>query len=173
MARTSYSNVLSLADAAQSWNFDLIFPQIPGSNGQQKLLTFKCKTAELPSSKIEPIGIEHEGGAHDRTAAAVEPFALRFGTGIGLGRHLGNLPAKFRFGGITPFQFRPRGLGPVTPRGGDFEIVGDFNHAVQSRKFGHESPRQLTTRHVAAEVRRRSSARFGPGSPPPYVGGYY
>lgn len=61
MGRTSYQNVLALRDAAQSWNFDLFFPSVPGSNGQAQNLTYKCKTTALPSSKINPIGIELHG----------------------------------------------------------------------------------------------------------------
>lgn len=61
MPRTSYANILQLPDAAQSWNFDLFFPQIPGSNGQARNLSYKCKTSELPTSKIEPVDIELHG----------------------------------------------------------------------------------------------------------------
>lgn len=60
MARTSYAKVLALPDAAQTWNFDLFFPLIPGS-GTADDLTVKCKTTALPGSKIEPVEIELHG----------------------------------------------------------------------------------------------------------------
>lgn len=61
MARTSHSNVLALADAAQQWNFDLFFPSIPGSTGVNRNLTYKCKTTSLPGSKIDPVDIALHG----------------------------------------------------------------------------------------------------------------
>jgi hypothetical protein len=61
MARTSYANILALPDAAQSWNFDLFFPSIPGSTGVARGMTYKCKTTALPSSAIEAVGIELHG----------------------------------------------------------------------------------------------------------------
>lgn len=63
MSRTSYSDVLSLRDAAQQWNFDLFFPSIPGTSGggAPREMTIKCKSTTLPSSKIEPVGIELHG----------------------------------------------------------------------------------------------------------------
>lgn len=62
MARTSYQNVLALADAALSYNFDLFFPSIPGgSPNDAKALTYKCKTSEIPSSSIAPVKIDLHG----------------------------------------------------------------------------------------------------------------
>jgi hypothetical protein len=51
---------MALPDAAQTWNFDLIFPFIPGANDSQTL-TVRCKTTSLPGSKIEGIDIELHG----------------------------------------------------------------------------------------------------------------
>lgn len=70
MARTSHANVMSLPDAAQSWNFDLRFPNIPGSNLSAEQLTFKCKTTSLPSSAIEPVKIELHGVAKQEAGRA-------------------------------------------------------------------------------------------------------
>jgi len=61
MARTSYDNIQNLPDAAQSWNFDLFFPTVPGTSGIARSMTYKCKTTALPSSSIEPVGIELHG----------------------------------------------------------------------------------------------------------------
>lgn len=69
MARTSLANVLALQDAAQSWNFDLFFPTIPGGGDNQKL-TYKCKTTELPASNIEPVKIELHGVAKQEAGRA-------------------------------------------------------------------------------------------------------
>lgn len=78
MARTSYQNILALRDAAQSWNFDLFFPTVPGASGQSNGLTYKCKTSAIPSSKINPVAVELHGtkkqeagnAAYDHTMTA-------------------------------------------------------------------------------------------------------
>jgi hypothetical protein len=61
MARTSMADVLSLPDSAQSWNWDLFIPTIPGSSIDPKLLTFKCKSTEIPGFAIEPVDISLHG----------------------------------------------------------------------------------------------------------------
>jgi hypothetical protein len=63
MARTSYQNILALPDAAQSWNFDLFFPSIPGSSIDPTGLTYKCKTTSLPASSTDFVKIELHGTA--------------------------------------------------------------------------------------------------------------
>lgn len=70
MARTSNANIQSLPDAAQTWNFDLRFPSIPGSSLSAEQLTFKCKTATLPASSIEPVKIELHGVAKQESGRA-------------------------------------------------------------------------------------------------------
>lgn len=70
MPRTSHANVLSLPDSAQTWNFDLRFPSIPGSSIPAERLTFKCKSTSLPSSAIEPIKIELHGVAKQEAGRA-------------------------------------------------------------------------------------------------------
>lgn len=59
MGRTSYAQICALPDSAQTWNFDLFFPTIPGFGANN--LKFKCKTTVLPTSKIEPIEINLHG----------------------------------------------------------------------------------------------------------------
>lgn len=79
MARTSMANVLALKDAAQPWNFDLFFPSVPGAAGQAQNLTFKCKGAAIPSSKVNVVPIELHGvkkqeagtAAYDHTYTAM------------------------------------------------------------------------------------------------------
>jgi hypothetical protein len=70
MTRTSHANVQSLPDAAQTWNFDLRLPSIPGSSVSPESLTFKCKSTSLPSSAIEPIKIELHGVAKQEAGRA-------------------------------------------------------------------------------------------------------
>jgi len=79
MSRTSYDNILALPDAAQSWNFDLFFPYIPGG-GSARELTYKCKTTSIPSSKIEQILIELHGTQKAEAGRAVydHTFAATF-----------------------------------------------------------------------------------------------
>lgn len=76
MARTSHANILSLPDAAQSWNFDLRFPRIPGSSLSAENLTFKCKSTSLPSSAIEPVKIELHGVAKQEAGRATYEHTL-------------------------------------------------------------------------------------------------
>ena len=59
MARTSLQNVLSLPDAAMSWNFSLYFPSIPGSSLSN--IAYRCMSTSLPASKIEAVAIELAG----------------------------------------------------------------------------------------------------------------
>lgn len=71
MARTSYDQVKAIPDAAQSWNFDLFFPTIPGSSGDSTQLTYKCKGTTLPSSKIEVIDIQLHGVKKQEAGRAI------------------------------------------------------------------------------------------------------
>lgn len=54
MARSSLQDVQSIQDPAQSWNFDLFLPNIPGSTDTRDL-TFKCMTVDLPGSTVEKV----------------------------------------------------------------------------------------------------------------------
>jgi len=69
MARTSYSNVLALPDAALQFQFDLFFPTIPGGGNAQNL-TYKVKGTSIPTSKIEPVVIELHGGKKQEAGRA-------------------------------------------------------------------------------------------------------
>lgn len=92
MARTSYEKVLALPDAAQTWNFDLFFPLIPGS-GDAAQLTYKCKGTSIPSSKIEQILIELHGTQKAEAGRAVydHSFTATFMETVDYGTYL-----KFR-----------------------------------------------------------------------------
>lgn len=60
MTRSSINDVLSLQDPAQSWNFDLFLPAIPGSSDTRDL-TFKCMTTDMPGSSLEPVNVALHG----------------------------------------------------------------------------------------------------------------
>lgn len=77
MARTSHANIMSLPDAAQSWNFDLTFTSIPGSNVSGQNLTYKVKTSSIPGSSIEPVKIELHGVAKQEAGRATYEHSLQ------------------------------------------------------------------------------------------------
>lgn len=60
MARSSINDVSSLADPAQSWNFDLFLPSIPGSSDTRDL-TFKCMTLDIPGTAFDPVDVALHG----------------------------------------------------------------------------------------------------------------
>ncbi len=60
MARTSLESVLSLQDPAQSWNFDLFLPSIPGSSNTRNL-TFSCMTTVLPGMNLDVVEVPLHG----------------------------------------------------------------------------------------------------------------
>lgn len=68
MARTSIQNIQSLPDMAQSWNFNLFFPTIPG--GSTSGVTYKCQTTTLPASNVETVKIELGGVAKQEAGRA-------------------------------------------------------------------------------------------------------
>ena len=70
MARTSHADIMGLPDAAQTWNFDLIFPRIPGSSIRADTLKFKVKTTSIPGSSVEPVKIELHGVAKQEAGRA-------------------------------------------------------------------------------------------------------
>lgn len=71
MARTSMSDVLQLADAAQGWNFDLFIPGIPGSSSNAKQLTIKCKASEIPGFSLDPVDISLHGVKKQEAGRAI------------------------------------------------------------------------------------------------------
>ena len=60
MARSSLYDALSVQDPAQTWNFDLFLPNIPGSSDTRDL-TFKCMTADLPGMGLDPVEVPLHG----------------------------------------------------------------------------------------------------------------
>ena len=53
--------------------------------------------------RIVPAGIEHEGGAHDGSAAAIEPIFLFAGGGNAAGVEQSDFPGEFDFGAVAFF----------------------------------------------------------------------
>ena len=60
MARTSIYDINSVGDPAQSWNFDIFFPTIPGSSDTRDL-TFKAQSADLPGQGVEIVQVDLHG----------------------------------------------------------------------------------------------------------------
>lgn len=60
MARTSLSDVRSLPDPLQGWNYDLIIPNIPGG-GDTRSLTIKCMTASIPGVSLDDVMVSLHG----------------------------------------------------------------------------------------------------------------
>jgi len=60
MARSSLFDVQSVGDPAQSWNFDLFLPTIPGSSDTRDL-TFKCMTMDLPGFGLDNVEVPLHG----------------------------------------------------------------------------------------------------------------
>lgn len=60
MARTSLYDVSAVADPAQSWNFDLFLPAIPGSS-DTRALTWKCMTTALPGFSMDRVTVPLHG----------------------------------------------------------------------------------------------------------------
>lgn len=60
MARSSLYDAQAVADPAQSWNFDLFLPAIPGSS-DTRALTWKCMSTGLPGFSIEKVAVPLHG----------------------------------------------------------------------------------------------------------------
>lgn len=60
MTRSSLFDVQSVGDPAQSWNFDLFLPTIPGSTDTRDL-TFKCMTMDLPGMGLDNVEVPLHG----------------------------------------------------------------------------------------------------------------
>jgi hypothetical protein len=60
MTRTSLADVSAVADPAQSWNFDLFLPAIPGSS-DTRALTWKCMTTALPGFSLDRVNVPLHG----------------------------------------------------------------------------------------------------------------
>ena len=55
MIRTSLQDVAGLPDPLLSYNFDLMFPRIPGATGDVRGMTIKCMTTSLPGMQLEQV----------------------------------------------------------------------------------------------------------------------
>ncbi len=75
MGRSSLNDVLSLADPATQWNFDLLLPTIPGSSDTRDL-TFKCMTTDMPGTSIEPVEVPLHGVTIQRAGRRVFTHTL-------------------------------------------------------------------------------------------------
>lgn len=60
MTRTSLFDVQSLQDPAQSWNFSLFLPSIPGSDDTRDL-TYKCMTTDMPGAGLDVVEVPLAG----------------------------------------------------------------------------------------------------------------
>ena len=60
MGRTSLSDVSSVGDPLQQWNWDLLIPNMPGSSNSRPF-TIKCQTASIPGFEIEKVDVPLHG----------------------------------------------------------------------------------------------------------------
>lgn len=61
MARSGLQEVTSILDVLQSWNWDVIIPQIPGVQADTRELTYKCTSTSVPGSSVEQVKLEAHG----------------------------------------------------------------------------------------------------------------
>jgi hypothetical protein len=60
MTRSSLNDAQAVADPAQSWNFDLFLPSIPGSSSTSAL-TWKCMSSGLPGFAFDKVLVPLHG----------------------------------------------------------------------------------------------------------------
>jgi len=60
MPRSSLYDAQAVADPAQSWNFDMFLPAIPGSS-DTRALTWKCMTSGLPGFNLDRVTVPLHG----------------------------------------------------------------------------------------------------------------
>jgi hypothetical protein len=60
MGRSSLYDAQAVADPAQTWNFDLFLPAIPGSS-DTRALTWKCMTTALPGFGLDKVEVPLHG----------------------------------------------------------------------------------------------------------------
>jgi len=60
MTRSSLYDAQAVADPAQSWNFDLFLPAIPGSSNTSAL-TYKCMSSGLPGFSMDRVVVPLHG----------------------------------------------------------------------------------------------------------------
>lgn len=61
MARSGLQEVTSILDVLQTWNWDVVIPQIPGSTQDTRELTYKCTSTAVPGSSVEVVKLEAHG----------------------------------------------------------------------------------------------------------------
>lgn len=60
MSRSHLSEVLSLQDPLQSWQFDIFFPRIPGA-GDTRPATYKAQSTTLPGGTLDKVEVALHG----------------------------------------------------------------------------------------------------------------
>lgn len=60
MARPNLTDLESVKDPLQTWNWSLLLPNIPGSNLGRDL-TIKCVSSAIPGSTVEQVPVEAHG----------------------------------------------------------------------------------------------------------------
>lgn len=60
MARTHLSEMLLVADPLQTWNWDIIIPNVPGG-AAPRAITYKAISTEVPASSMEQVPLNAHG----------------------------------------------------------------------------------------------------------------
>lgn len=60
MARSGLQEALQILDPLQSWNWDVMFPRVPGIDDTRPL-TNKAVSTNIPGHNIEQVGVEAKG----------------------------------------------------------------------------------------------------------------
>ena len=62
MARSGLQEVTGILDVLQTWNWDVVIPNIPGTaGGDTRDLTYKCVSSAIPGSSVEQVKLEAHG----------------------------------------------------------------------------------------------------------------
>ena len=89
--RSSLSDVESLASFAQLWNYDLVFDNLPtGVSGSLREMTFRCRSATLPSQEVEDMLIELHGVSINRAGRATKEDVIDLAVGLVLHKKVGD-----------------------------------------------------------------------------------
>ena len=59
--RSGLQEVTGILDVLQTWNWDVVIPNVPGSNGDTRTLTYKCVSSAIPGSSVEQVKLENKG----------------------------------------------------------------------------------------------------------------
>lgn len=60
MGRTSLQDIRSVGDPLQSWNWDFLLPNMPGTSDSRPF-TIKCQTATIPGFQFEKVQVPLHG----------------------------------------------------------------------------------------------------------------